>query len=167
MKVTQSCPILGDPMDYTVCWILQARILKWVAFPLSRGPSQPRDQTQVSLIVRWILYQLSHKGSPRILEWVAYPFSSPRNRTGVSCVAGKMGFAVLNPHKTCRELLFGSGKDSRRAETFSGGFSSCGGSNSKMINHSFQWFQEYVEFFKNANPIEGVKTKKASLQHMS
>ena len=34
---------------------------------------------------RWILYQLSHKGSPRILEWVAYPFSSgsswPRNQT--------------------------------------------------------------------------------------
>ena len=32
---------------------------------------------------RQILYQLSHKGSPRILEWVAYPFSSrssqPRN----------------------------------------------------------------------------------------
>ena len=25
---------------------------------------------------RWILYQLSHNGSPRILEWVAYPFSS-------------------------------------------------------------------------------------------
>ena len=25
---------------------------------------------------RWILYQLSQKGSPRILEWVAYPFSS-------------------------------------------------------------------------------------------
>ena len=24
----------------------------------------------------WILYQLSHKGSPRILEWVASPFSS-------------------------------------------------------------------------------------------
>ena len=23
---------------------------------------------------RWILYQLSHKESPRILEWVAYPF---------------------------------------------------------------------------------------------
>ena len=25
---------------------------------------------------RWIIYQLSHKGRPRILEWVAYPFSS-------------------------------------------------------------------------------------------
>ena len=42
---------------------------------------------------RWILYQLSHKGSPRILEWVAYPFSwgssPPRNQTGVSCIAGR------------------------------------------------------------------------------
>ena len=40
----------------------------------------------------WILYQLSHKQSPRILEWVAYPFSSgssgPRNQTRVSCIAG-------------------------------------------------------------------------------
>ena len=26
---------------------------------------------------RWILYHLSHQGSPRILKWVAYPFSSP------------------------------------------------------------------------------------------
>ena len=41
---------------------------------------------------RQILYQLSYKESPRILEWVAYPLSSgssqPRNRTGVSCIAG-------------------------------------------------------------------------------
>ena len=39
---------------------------------------------------RWIVYQLSHKGSPRILEWVAYPFScrssQPRNWTGVTCI---------------------------------------------------------------------------------
>ena len=37
---------------------------------------------------RWILYQLSHKGSPRILEWVVYPFSRgssrTRNQAGVS-----------------------------------------------------------------------------------
>ena len=34
---------------------------------------------------RWILYQLSHRGSPRIPDWVAYHFSSrssrPRNQT--------------------------------------------------------------------------------------
>ena len=41
---------------------------------------------------KWILYQLSHRGSPRILEWVSYPFSSgssqPRNQTRVSCIVG-------------------------------------------------------------------------------
>ena len=40
---------------------------------------------------RQILYQLSHKGSPRILEWLAYPFSRgyscPRNQTQASCIA--------------------------------------------------------------------------------
>ena len=75
VTVAQSCPTLCDPMDYTVHGILQARILEWVAFPFSRGSSQPRNRTQISLC-RQILYQLSHKGSPRILEWVAYPFSS-------------------------------------------------------------------------------------------
>ena len=41
---------------------------------------------------RWILEQLSHKGSPRVLEWVAYPFSRGSsqlgNRTRVSYIAG-------------------------------------------------------------------------------
>ena len=37
-------------MDYTVHEVLQARILEWVAFPFSRGSSQPRDWTQVSHI---------------------------------------------------------------------------------------------------------------------
>ena len=35
-------------------------------------------------LCRWILYQLSHQGSPRILEWAGYPFSRgsswPRNK---------------------------------------------------------------------------------------
>ena len=50
VKVAQSCPTLWDPMDCIVHGILQGRILKWVAFPFSRGSSQTRDQTQVSLI---------------------------------------------------------------------------------------------------------------------
>ena len=41
VKVTQSCPTLCDPMNYTVHRILQARILEWVPFPFSRGSSQP------------------------------------------------------------------------------------------------------------------------------
>ena len=58
-----------------------------IVFPFSRdllNPGLPH--------CRQILYQLSHKESPRIPEWVAYPFSSgssrPRNQTGVSWVAG-------------------------------------------------------------------------------
>ena len=50
MKVAQLCPTFCDPMDCRVPGILQARILKWVAFPFSRGASQPRDWTQVSCI---------------------------------------------------------------------------------------------------------------------
>ena len=32
---------------------------------------------------RWILYQLSHKGSPRILEWVAYPSPADLPNPGI------------------------------------------------------------------------------------
>ena len=57
---TQSCPVLCNPMDCSppgssVHGILQARIVKWVAMSFSRRSSQPRDQTYVSYIVRWIL----------------------------------------------------------------------------------------------------------------
>ena len=50
LKVAQWCPTLCNPMDYTAHGILQARILEWVALPVSRGSFQPRDQTQVSHI---------------------------------------------------------------------------------------------------------------------
>ena len=57
----QSCPTLGNPMDYPVHGILQARILEWGAFPFSRGifptegwnPGLPR--------CRRMLYQLSQE----------------------------------------------------------------------------------------------------------
>ena len=45
---TQSCLILCNPVDYTppgssVHGILQARILEWVAIPISRGSSRARS----------------------------------------------------------------------------------------------------------------------------
>ena len=54
VKITQLCPTLHDPMNYIVPGILQARILEWVAFPFSRGYSQPRDRTQVSHIAGFL-----------------------------------------------------------------------------------------------------------------
>ena len=56
---------------------------------------------------RWILYCLSHKGSPGILEWVAYPFSSissrTGNQTGVSCTAGRFFFFFFFTNWAIRE----------------------------------------------------------------
>ena len=77
VKVTQLCPTLCDPMDYTVRGILQARILEWVAFPFSRGSSQPRDQTQVSRIAgrfftSWATGKSKNTGvgSVSLLQWI-------------------------------------------------------------------------------------------------
>ena len=50
VEATQLCLTLCDPIVYKVHGILQAIILEWVAFPFSRGSSQPRDWTQVSCI---------------------------------------------------------------------------------------------------------------------
>ena len=49
----QSCPTLCDPMDcsptgFSAHGILQARTLEWIAMPLSRGSSLPRDRAPVS-----------------------------------------------------------------------------------------------------------------------
>ena len=41
MKVTQSCPTLCNPMDYTIHGILQAGTLEWVAFPFSGDLPNP------------------------------------------------------------------------------------------------------------------------------
>ena len=87
VKVAQLCLTLC-PMDYTVHGILQARILEWVAFPFSRGSSQPKDQTQVSHISgRFFTAKPQGKakntgvGSLSLLQWIFLTQES------VSCIA--------------------------------------------------------------------------------
>ena len=67
---------------------------QWSGLPFPSPGYLPNPEMNPGLPhCRWVICQLSHKGSPRILEWVAYPFSSryswPRNRTGVSCIEGR------------------------------------------------------------------------------
>ena len=67
--VTQSCPTLCDPRDYTCqaplsMGILQARILEWVAMSSSRGSSPPRDRTQVSHIAGGFFLPSEPPGKP-------------------------------------------------------------------------------------------------------
>ena len=72
--------------------ILQARILEWVAFPLSRGSSQHKDQTQVSrtaggfFFFNWRLNTLQYcSGFCHTLTWISH---------GCTCVP------ILNPPPT-------------------------------------------------------------------
>ena len=51
LVLSNSCnPMDCSPPGSSVHGILQARILKWVGIPFSRGSSWPRDQTRVSCI---------------------------------------------------------------------------------------------------------------------
>ena len=64
----------------------------------------------LGLPCRQILYQLSHKWSPRILGWVSYPFSRgsswSRSRTEVSCIAGGFftNWAIREGDKSSQQL---------------------------------------------------------------
>ena len=98
MKVAQLFPSFCEPMDCIVHGILQARIVEWVAFPFSRGSSQPRDQTQASLAAALQVDSLPAEppgkpkntgvGSLSLLQWI-FP-TQESNR------------AVLN----CRQILY-------------------------------------------------------------
>ena len=63
------------PLGSSVHGIFQARILEWVAISFSRGSSQPRDQTCISCIDRWILYHCTtweaqhHIDSLKSAQW--------------------------------------------------------------------------------------------------
>ena len=55
VKSLQFCHTLCDPVDcslpgFSVCGILQAKILEWVAMPSSRESSWPRDRTHISVV---------------------------------------------------------------------------------------------------------------------
>ena len=64
VKLAQSCPTLCDPMNHPVHGILQARILEGVAFPFCRGIFPTQGSNPGLPHCRWMLYQLSHQGSP-------------------------------------------------------------------------------------------------------
>ena len=71
VKVSQSYPTRCDPVDYTIHGVLQARILEWVAFPFTRGSSQPRDWTQVSCIAGGFFTSWATRGAQIIPLWVS------------------------------------------------------------------------------------------------
>ena len=75
--VTQSCPTLCDPMNYSLPGsslhgILQARIPKWVAISFSRGSFRPRDRTQVSCVADSLPSELLGKPGALLYSYFLY-----------------------------------------------------------------------------------------------
>ena len=91
VKVTQSYPTLCDSMEYSP-WNSPGKNTGVGSLSLLQGIFPTQGSNPGLQHCRRILYQLSHKGSPRILEWVAYPFSIGSswlgNLTSISCIAG-------------------------------------------------------------------------------
>ena len=84
VKVAQLCPALCDPMDCP--WNSPDQNTGVGSLSLLQGILPTQGENTGFPHCRQILYQLSHKGGPRILEWVTYPLSSrscwPRNQLG-------------------------------------------------------------------------------------
>ena len=96
--IAQWCPFLCDPMDcsppcFSVHGDSPGKNSGVGYHALLQGIFPTQGSNPGLAHCRWIFYHLSHQGSPQILEWVAHSFSKasskPRNRTGVSCIAGR------------------------------------------------------------------------------
>ena len=121
---SEACLVVSDslwPQGLYSPWNFLGQNTRVVAFPFSRGIFPTQGLNVGLLHCRWILYQLSHKGSPRILKWVAYLFSCkssrPGTRTQVSCIAGEFltnwaireadSFLIPNQEMFIYQMLFG------------------------------------------------------------
>ena len=95
VKVVQSCQTLCDPHRPYHPWNSPGQNKGVSSLSLLQGIFPTQGSNPGLLYCRWVLYQLSHEGSPGILEWVAYLFSSgssqPRSQTTV-CITG--GFFI-------------------------------------------------------------------------
>ena len=113
VKVTQLCLTL-QPHGLYSSWNSPGQNTGVGSLSLLQGIFPTQGSNPGLLHCRWILYQLSHKVSPRMLEWIAYPFSRgsfwPKNQTGVSCIAG--GFFTNWAIREAQRLLGSCQKDS-------------------------------------------------------
>ena len=114
MKVALSCPTLCDPRDCSptsVHGISQARILKWVAIPFSRGSSQPRSLTEVSCIAgrffttrtTWGAHLVPQSGikptSPAVEAWILHPWAA--RKVPLSSSYKDPGHCAEDPSRGC------------------------------------------------------------------
>ena len=87
-SLAQSCPTLCDPMDCSppgsfVHGDSPGKNTGVGCHAILQGIFPTQGLNLGLLYCRWILYHLSHQGSPRILEWVAYQLSRESSCPGI------------------------------------------------------------------------------------
>ena len=132
---------------FSVHGIFLAWILEWVAISFSKGSSQPRDQTHVSCIGRWILYHLATREAPE--EWVDSLKTDwegkPSKVVGCICVVGKDYGKESQAHDAIKEYFrCKKWTDKKRGSYFlkrkGGKKHKCGGLTSKLLkSESLEW----------------------------
>ena len=91
-KWSESCSVVSDSLQLLGLyspWNSLGQNTRMGRLSLLKGIFPTQGSNPGLLNCRQILYQLSHKGSPRILEWVAYPFSSGSSQPRISRIAGR------------------------------------------------------------------------------
>ena len=91
LESERTCSVVSNslwPHDYTFHGILQSRILEWVAFPLSRGSSQPRNLTPA---LQTDSLPAESRGKPRLGPDLINPIANSlhtceqKNRNDICC----------------------------------------------------------------------------------
>ena len=78
------------------CWNSPGKNTGVGSLSLLQGIFSTQGSNPGLLHCRWIIYQLRHKGSPRVLEWVAYSFSRGISQTQ------ELNWGLLY----CRQILY-------------------------------------------------------------
>ena len=111
MKVVQLCLTLCDPMDKSP-WNFPGQNTGGGSLSFLQGIFPTQGSNPCLPNCRRILYQLSHKGSPRILEWIAHPFSSALLLQPIPSPADllnpgiELGSPALQAILHCRQILY-------------------------------------------------------------
>ena len=82
----ESCSVMSDslqPLGLCSPWNCSGQDIGVGSLSLPQGIFPTQGSNPVLTHCRWILYQLSHKGSPRTLQWVAYPFCRDLSHPGI------------------------------------------------------------------------------------
>ena len=104
----KSCPTLCNSMDYSP-WNSPGQNAGVGSLSLLQGIFPTQGSNPGLPHCRWIIYQLSHEGSPTTLEWVASIFSSesswPRNRTGSPALQADSSPSELSEKQVLLNLI--------------------------------------------------------------